>query len=202
MALGLLATASGWGRIQSLRMFMKGRDAAVDRICQRLRPHLAVNDTVLAWGWSAWGVYEPCSRWAPGPIFKDLTNVTTPNTNTCNRGYGPPRFKPGPLARRYLADMATHSPALVVLSDYYRGFGADPMDQWHDLRLFLRERYVHWVDVDGFSALVPLVLADRLGIDPEKNRPWHRDGEPELTSATGVADEFWGCVAGTTDPRW
>ena len=99
--IGAVATLSSLQRLIWQTRFMQSNDDRVAELCSRIEPHLGLHDTVLAWGWSAWGVYEHCHRWAPGPVFKDLTNVTTVNTNTCNRGYDPMRFRGGPLADRY-----------------------------------------------------------------------------------------------------
>ncbi len=153
-SLGLLAVQSGWQRLRWLQGYMHDSDRQVAAICADAAPLLAASDSVLSWGWTAWGVYEHCQRWAPGPVYKDLTTVTTPNTNTCNRGYDPPRFKPGPLADRYLADVIGHRPGLIVLSDYYQGLGGDPLNEWGELRRVFDAEYAEFQRRPGFRALL------------------------------------------------
>jgi len=181
------------GLIWQIR-FMQTNDDRVADLCARIGPHLGKRDTVLAWGWSAWGVYEHCQRWAPGPVFKDLTNVTTVNTNTCNRGYEPMRYRSGPLADRYLSDLERGRPALIVVSDYYKGMGGDPLDEWHDARIFIREHYVV-IETNGeFRALLRSDLAPELGLPLQHSLPFTSRGEPIVMNACGAADEFWQSV--------
>ncbi len=201
LLIGLATTASGWRRLSWLQGYMAGSDRRVAAVCDVVRPALLRGDTVLAWGWSAWGVYEHCRRWAPGPIYKDLTTVTTPNTNTCNRGYEPPRFKQGPLAVRYLEDLKQSRPALVVVSDYYKGLGGDPLDEWHEARLWLRANYVTLDTVPGFQFLVTPALAERLGHSDGRVPALHVVEESTVNSACGVADQSWQSVGAIAEPR-
>lgn len=162
--LGVLAPLSNWQSLIWLQNQMHDSDAQVASLCGKLSPYFAANDTVLAWGWTAWGVYEHCGRWAPGPVYKDLTTVTTPNTNTCNRGYEPPRLKSGPFAERYLQDLEQKRPALIVVSNYYRGLGGDPLDGWLEARRFMREHYVVYSRLGGFQALLRRDLGMQAGL--------------------------------------
>jgi hypothetical protein len=189
--LGMLATMNGWQALSWLHSYMHDSDARVAKLCERLGPHLGESDTVLAWGWSAWGVYEHCGRWAPGPVYKDLTTVTTPNTNTCNRGYEPPRLKRGPLAERYLRDLKAKQPALIVVSDYYKGLGGEPLDEWHEARMFIREHYVDYDTVEGFKALLRRDLAPQVGLLPNDTPAFHVPLESTVMNACGAADESW-----------
>lgn len=189
--IGAAATLVSLQRLIWQSRFMQSNDDRVAELCLRIEPHLGPRDTVLAWGWSAWGVYEHCHRWAPGPVFKDLTNVTTVNTNTCNRGYDPMRFREGPLADRYLSDLERGRPALILISDYYKGMGGDPLDEWHDARIFIREHYVT-IETNGeFRALLRSDLAPELGVPLENGLPFTSRGEPIVMNACGAADEFW-----------
>ncbi len=193
-SMGAIATLSSLQRLVWQTRFMQSNDDRVADLCARIEPHLGLRDSVLAWGWSAWGVYEHCHRWAPGPVFKDLTNVTTVNTNTCNRGYEPIRFRDGPLADRYLSDLERGRPALIVISDYYKGMGGDPLDEWHDARIFIREHYVV-IETNGeFRALLRSDLAPQLGLPMENSLPFTSQGEPTVMNACGAADEFWQSV--------
>jgi hypothetical protein len=189
--LGILATVTGWQRLRWLQESMHHSDDRVAAICRRVAGHLSEADTVLAWGWTAWGVYEHCGRWAPGPVYKDLTTVTTPNTNTCNRGYDPPRFKNGPLADRYLDDLRHKRPALIVMSDYYKSFGAEPLDEWHEARLFIREHYVVLDVVEGFRALLRRDLAPAFGLPARVESAFAVHAEPSGSSACGATDDAW-----------
>ncbi|HEY5959668.1 MAG TPA: hypothetical protein VIV60_24100, partial [Polyangiaceae bacterium] len=189
--LGILATLSNWQSLTWLQNYMHESDAQVARLCDRVGPHLAATDTVLAWGWSAWGVYEHCRRWAPGPVYKDLTTVTTPNTNTCNRGYEPPRLKSGPFADRYLRDLERHRPALVVVSDYYRGLGADPLDEWRAAKQILSDNYVVYETHGGFQALLRRDFMTQTGLikQPVVNWPKGSTAMNEL-APTVYTDEI------------
>lgn len=197
--LGLLATLSGRQYLTWLHSYMHQSDARVAALCERLGPHFSPSDTVLAWGWSAWGVYEHCGRWAPGAVYKDLTNVTTPNTNTCNRGYEPPKFKQGPLAERYLRDLMTKPPALIVVSDYYKGLGGDPLDEWHEARMFIREHYVDYAKTESFRALLRRDLAPEVGLLPDPKPALHIAAESIAISACGAGDEAWQSVSQAVD---
>jgi hypothetical protein len=193
-ALGAVATLTSLRGLIWQNRFMQNNDDRVADLCRRLEPHLGKKDSVLGWGWTAWGVYEHCHRWAPGPVFKDLTNVTTVNTNTCNRGYEPMRFKQGPLADRYLADLQRGRPALILVSDYYKGMGGDPLDEWHDARIFIREHYVTIGTSGEFRALLRADLAPQLGLPMENALPFTANGESTVMNACGAADEFWQSV--------
>jgi hypothetical protein len=162
-AIGLLSPLNNWQSLRYMQNRLHDSDARVARLCATVAPHLSPTDAVLAWGWNAWGVYEHCGRWAPGPIYKELTTVTTPNTNTCNRGYERPRFKKGPLAARFLRDLQLRPPGLVLVSDYYQGLGGDPLAEWAEAQQFLRDHYkVHPIG-GGFLALLRCDLDISLG---------------------------------------
>lgn len=199
--LGLTAVVSGWQTLTWLQTYMHDSDAHVAKLCDRLRPHFGPSDTVLAWGWSAWGVYEHCGRWAPGPVYKDLTNVTTPNTNTCNRGYDPPRLKRGPLAEKYLHDLVEQKPALILVSDYYKGLGGEPLDEWHDARLFIRKNYVDYDNTAGFRALLRRDLAPEVGLLPDENPAFHTPTDSEGLNACGAGDDSWQSLPGSQVPE-
>ncbi len=188
--LGVLAPLSNWQSLSWLQNHMHDSDAQVASLCAKLSPYLAANDTVLAWGWTAWGVYEHCGRWAPGPVYKDLTTVTTPNTNTCNRGYEPPRLKSGPFAERYLQDLERKRPALIVVSDYYRGLGGDPLDGWLEARRFIREHYVVYDHQGGFLALLRRDLGMEAGLlsdEPPAFAEPADSPDPEISSQGPLA---------------
>ena len=194
LILGIAGTLTSIRGLIWQSRYMRANDERVAALCARIEPHLGKRDSVLAWGWTAWGVYEHCHRWAPGPVYKDLTNVTTVNTNTCNRGYDPMRFRQGPLADRYLDDLQRGRPALIVMSDYYKGMGGDPLDEWHDARIFMREHYVT-IETNGeFRALLRSDLAPQLGLPMENSIPFVANGEPTVMNACGAADEFWQSV--------
>jgi hypothetical protein len=101
--LGLLAAAPGLYERLWLHYYFVTNDHHVQSICRRVEPLLEPNDTVLAWGWQAWSVYEHCHRLAPGPTYKTIGAVTTLNTNTCNRGYGRLELRKGDATRRFMA---------------------------------------------------------------------------------------------------
>jgi len=140
--LGLLAALPGlWERFW-LHWYFVNNDHKVAAICQRFEPLLRPSDTVLAWGWQAWSVYEHCHRLAPGRVYKSIGTVTTLNTNTCNRGYGRLKLRAGDEPRRFMADLERHPPALILWSTYHQDMGGDPLDDWAALSAFIEQEYV------------------------------------------------------------
>jgi hypothetical protein len=141
LVLGLSAAWPGfeqrWGSVH----WMAERDHMIAGICEKLAPQLPPDEPVLAWGWSAWSLYEHCQRQAPGRVFKVLSSVTTVNTNTCNRGYGPMRLRSGPEPKLFLDDVRRRPPSLFLWSAYFKELGEDPLDEFTGLREFLSSRY-------------------------------------------------------------
>jgi hypothetical protein len=139
--LGLLAALPGlWERFW-LHWYFVHNDHKVARICRQFEPLLAPNESVLAWGWQAWSVYEHCQRLAPGPIYKTIGSVTTLNTNTCNRGYGRLKLRGGAVTQRFMADLRANPPGLILWSTYHQDMGGDPLDEWAELSAFLEQGY-------------------------------------------------------------
>jgi len=139
--LGLLAAAPGLYERLWLHYYFVTNDHHVQSICRRVEPMLEPTDTVLAWGWQAWSVYEHCHRLAPGPMYKTIGAVTTLNTNTCNRGYGRLELRKGDVTRRFMADLERHPPGLILWSTYHQEMGGDPLDDWAELSTFIEQRY-------------------------------------------------------------
>lgn len=187
--IGLIATWSNWHSLTTLQNRLHANDAQVADLCSRIVPHLSPSDSVLAWGWSAWGVYEHCRRWAPGPVYKDLTTVTTPNTNTCNRGYEPPRLKRGGFGEQFLRDLELGSPGLILLSDYYRGMGNDPLNEWVEAQDFMRAHYVVYEQAGGFRALLRRDLSLRAGVS-ENPAPTF-DSSADSTTVASANSCLW-----------
>jgi hypothetical protein len=156
-ALGLVAAWPGARERWNYVHFMADRDHMVEDICRELAPNLPPNDPVLAWGWSAWSVYEHCQRRAPGRVFKVLASITTVNTNTCNNGFGPMHLRKGPAPARFLAELEMRPPSLFLWSSYFREMGGDPLDEWEALGAFVRERYTV---VDARGPFVALLRSD------------------------------------------
>jgi len=136
------------------------RDDVVAQICKTVGPFIGTDEPVLAVGWQAWGVYEHCRRLAPGPVYKDLTFLTTTNTNTCTSTGLPLALRPGPIADRYIRDFDASPPALVVW--YAHPWpGADPGSDWRALRerldryraLAQEDRFVMFLRPDVFDAV-------------------------------------------------
>ena len=139
--LGLLAALPGLHERFWLQWYFVNNDRHVAAICQRVEPLLRPDDSVLAWGWQAWSVYEHCHRLAPGPIYKTIGTVTTVNTNTCNRGYGRLELRKGDVTRRFMADLQRHPPALILWSTYHQDMGGDPLDEFAELSAFIEQEY-------------------------------------------------------------
>lgn len=142
LILGFLAAAPGLYERFWLHWYFVDNDHKVARICERVQPLLKPNDTVLAWGWQAWSVYEHCHREAPGTVYKTIGTITTLNTNTCNRGYGRLELRKGPVTQNFLAELQRHPPALILWSTYHQDMGGDPLDEWAELSAFLEQGYV------------------------------------------------------------
>ena len=158
----LVGLAAGWQGFQqrlNFMHFMADRDHMVGEICRELAPRLPAGEPVLAWGWSAWSVYEHCGRRAPGRVFKVIASVTTVNTNTCNNGFGPMLLRKDSGPARFLADVEAHPPSLFLWSSYFRDMGADPLDEWTAFRTFIKSRYAV---VDARGPFVALLRNDLL----------------------------------------
>jgi hypothetical protein len=140
--LGLLAALPGLYERFWLHWYFVNNDHHVAAICRRLEPLLEPNDSVLAWGWQAWSVYEHCHRLAPGRMYKTIGTVTTLNTNTCNRGYGRLELRGGDVTKRFMADLQQHPPALILWSTYHQEMGGDPLDDWAELSAFIEQGYI------------------------------------------------------------
>lgn len=179
--LGLLAALPGfsfrWGYVH----WMAERDRQIAAICKDLAPRLPREDPVLAWGWSAWSVYEHCERRAPGRVFKVIASVTTVNTNTCNTGYGPMTLRTDGGPASFLSDLRRRPPSLFLWSSYFKEMGGDPLDEWPALRAFVESRY-RIVDVRG--PFVALLRNDLLPSVPESaHAEW---SPPSLEPGNGL----------------
>jgi hypothetical protein len=159
VTLGLCAAAPGLYERFWLQWYFVNNDHHVAAICQRFEPLLKPEDTVLAWGWQAWSVYEHCHRMAPGPVYKTIGTVTTLNTNTCNRGYGRLELRQGEVTKRFMADLERHPPALILWSSYHHDMGGDPLDDWAELSTFVEQEYTM---VASETQLIAYLRKDRL----------------------------------------
>lgn len=157
--------------LQKRRIERALKDQEVAALCAELEPHLDPAETVLAWGWPSWGVYTHCDRRAPGPIYKAMTLVTTPNTNTGWRRSDPMVFRPGPAAERFVSDFLVARPALFLWSNGFAAYGNEPLvdlpevvslldDEY--LGLALQGKYVAFVRRDVYEK----VRDGTLGIKP------------------------------------
>jgi hypothetical protein len=140
----VLGIGAGWPDYRQRRdyaRFMGGRDHMVQAICQKVAPVLPPNEPVLAWGWHGWSVYEHCQRPAPGRIFKVLAHVTTLNTNTCNKGFGPMTLRSGPGPKILLDEVRRRPPSLFLWTNYFDEMGDDPLRHFTELHDFIERRY-------------------------------------------------------------
>ncbi len=126
LLLGVCGTLLRVDRV-TLRVSRTWNNQVVEALCAAVRPHLAPDDAVLGWGWPSWGVYTHCDRRAPGPIYKAMTIVTTPNTNTGWKRSEPMVLRPGLAADRYVSDFLANPPALVLWSSGYARDGTEPL---------------------------------------------------------------------------
>lgn len=191
LVLGLLAAWPGfeqrWGSVH----WMADRDHMIAGICERLGPRLPRDEPVLAWGWSAWSLYEHCERRAPGRVFKVLSSVTTVNTNTCNNGYGPMRLRSGPEPKQFLDDVRRRPPSLFLWSAYFKELGADPLDDFTGLREFLASRY-SIVDTRGpYVALLRNDLVPGPELAGAQPFPGGFEGGNGGYGSSGLAGSVW-----------
>jgi hypothetical protein len=157
--LGLAIALPGLHERFWLHWYFVQNDHEVSRMCRKLEPLLQPDDTVLAWGWQAWSVYEHCHRPAPGSIYKTIGTVTTLNTNTCNRGYGRLELRQGEVTHRFMAELEQHPPGLILWSTYHHDMGGDPLDDWAELSAFLEQGYTV---VAAEKQLIAYLRNDRL----------------------------------------
>jgi hypothetical protein len=184
-----------WGYVH----FMADRDQQIAGICKALRERLPEREPVLAWGWSAWSVYEHCERRAPGRVFKVIASVTTVNTNTCNNGFGPMalRHDEGPAA--FLSDLRRRPPSLFLWSSYFKEMGGDPLDDWIPLRHFVESRYRV---VDARGPFVALLRNDLLPSVPNEAHVELVPPEPSgsgLYGWSGRAGSVWTSTSRTSE---
>ncbi len=189
LALGLLAAAPGFEQRWGYVHYMAERDHEVDDVCREVAPFLPPDQPVLAWGWSAWSVYEHCGRRAPGRIFKVVATVTTINTNTCNNGFGPMTLRSGPAVERFFAEFAEHPPSLFLWSSYFKEMGGDPLEAFEPLRAFLA---AHYAVVDARGPFVALLRNDLV---PEPPRALTQRDPPGVSSGNGTYG--WSARAGS-----
>ncbi len=157
--LGMAAALPGLQERFWLQWYFAHNDRKVRTICQKFESVMEPTDSVLAWGWQAWSVYEHCHRFAPGAVYKTIGTVTTLNTNTCNRGYGRLELRSGEVTRRFMADLQRSPPALILWSTYHQDMGGDPLDEWAELSAFVEQGYVM---VASDRQLIAYLRKDRL----------------------------------------
>lgn len=126
------------------RRLRDGRTAA-QAAGEHIRARTSAEDTVQAWGWTAWPIYWFSERRAPSRIYKPLGTVTTFNTNTEREVGEGPRFRPGPMADELIDAFDRAPPAYFVYSpSMVDAFGArpDPLVEFEALYARVREHYV------------------------------------------------------------
>lgn len=124
------------------------------------------DDTILAWGWTAWRVYYWSRRRSPSRIYKPLGSVTTFNTNTAFDAGSGLRFRPGPLADELVEAFDRAPPAYVVYSpSMVEAFGArpEPLEEFTELRRRIEASYVPEAQ---FGDLRLLRRRDAVGTSP------------------------------------
>lgn len=159
VTLGLLAALPGLFERFWLQYYFVSNDHHVAGICRKVEPLLRADDTVLAWGWQAWSVYEHCHRLAPGPVYKTIGTITTLNTNTCNRGYGRLELRADDITAPFMAELERKPPGLILWSTYHHDMGGDPLDDWAALGAFIEQQYTM---VAAENQLIAYVRKERL----------------------------------------
>lgn len=170
----LVATATTFVRndlVKDLRVQRVKKDREVAWLCAALRPALEPDDPVLGWGWPSWGVYIHCERRAPGPVYKAMTLVTTPNTNTGWRRSDPMRLRPGPATDRYVSDFLAARPPLFLWSNGYSSYGSEPLVDLPQIHEVLDEAYIGLRLRRNFAAFIRRDAFERI------EDPWLRSRE-------------------------
>lgn len=166
----LLATGGTLLRIDKVanRGERDSNNRVIAELCAAVEPQLAPGDPVLAWGWASWSVYDHCNRRAPGPIYKEMTIVTTPNTNTGWRGSDPMLLRPGPATDRFVADFLAKRPPLVLWSSSYVERGHEPLTDLPAITRVLDAEYRGVVLGQDYVAFLRSDLQDRVA----RLHPW------------------------------
>jgi hypothetical protein len=129
-----------------------------------IRERTTPDDTIVVWGWAAWGVHYYADRRSPSRIFKMIGQVTTYNDNSrLSRGRSL-EFVPGPLADELVRDVREKRPAFIVRANpFFPWTNRDPMESFTELRKILRTEYQL---VKSFGKTQLYERVDR--IDPSK----------------------------------
>ncbi|MEM7158920.1 MAG: hypothetical protein AAF799_39145 [Myxococcota bacterium] len=124
-------------RYESMARRLKDGKTAAQAAGAHIRAQTTEDDTILAWGWTAWRVYYWAQRRSATRVYKPLGSLTTFNTNTAfDPGEGIV-FRDGPLAAQVLAEFDRHPPAYIVYSpSMVQAFGAkrEPLEDFAGLR--------------------------------------------------------------------
>jgi hypothetical protein len=123
-------------------------------------------------------------------VFKVIATVTTVNTNTCNRGFGPMALRQDEGPAAFLSDMRRRPPSLFLWSSYFKEMGGDPLDDWTALREFVQSRY-RVVDARG-----PFVALLRNDLAPSAPESGHAE-LPPLPGLSGSGVNGWSGRAGS-----
>lgn len=170
----LIATATTLARndlVRDLRVERVHRDRQVAWLCDAIRPQLGPDDPILGWGWPSWGVYTHCERRAPGPIYKAMTLVTTPNTNTGWRRSDPMQLRPGSATDRYVSDFLNARPPLFLWSVGYTEYGSEPLADLPAIHTVLDTDYIGLLLEQGYIAFLRRDLHERVDDPWLRSRP-------------------------------
>lgn len=121
-----------------------------EEIGEAIRRTTSKEETIYAWGWMAWPVYYYADRRAPIPVYKQLGQVTTFNTNGLLTPSGPILFRPGTAADAVVEGLRVWPPAYVVRARPYFPNTDDPLEDFLALREILEQRYVVRRETDEF----------------------------------------------------
>ena len=131
-------------RYEAFARRLEGGKTAAQAAGAHIAARTAEDETIFAWGWTAWRVYYWSGRRAPGRIYKPLGLLTTFNRNTAFEDGSEITFRPGPTAEAFIQTFDQNPPTYVILSpSYTQTFGAtaDPLDDFEPLRHRLATQY-------------------------------------------------------------
>ncbi len=142
----LLEIGLGRGhRYEAMARRLTGGMTAAQAAGAHIIERTTAEDTVLAWGWTAWPVYYWSQHRSPCRIYKAVGSVTTFTSNTALDSGGDFHFRDGPLAREMIESFDRAPPAYFVYSpSNVQAFGAtvDPLQEFTALRTRLERDYV------------------------------------------------------------
>ena len=132
-------------RYEAMARRLKDGKSAAQAAGAHIRAQTTEDDTIFAWGWTAWRVYYWAQRRSFSRVYKPLGSLTTFNTNTAFEPGQGIEFRDGPIAEQVLVEFDANPPAYVIYSpSMVQAFGAkhEPLEDYVGLRDRITRDYV------------------------------------------------------------